>query len=102
MAAPLRKSSVFYSDLRAIVDYIAADKASSAYRFVDSVEETLELLRKMPEIGTKFPTSDDRFSNLRRITIRGFRNYQVLYDVRDDEVFVFRVVHGARDLPKLI
>jgi len=39
--------------------------------------------------------------DVRRATISGFPKHLLFYRFDDDEVFVLRVVHGARDLERL-
>ncbi len=62
MEVTLRKTSQFFSDLTSIIDYIAADNPDAAVRFLDAVEESLEMLRRMPELGTRIP-SKDKYAN---------------------------------------
>ncbi len=80
--------------------YIAEHDIRAAYRFLDKVEETFEVLRRHPRIGSR------RFSHiaadLRAWPVSGFDSYVILYFVTRGAVQVVRIVHAARDLEALL
>jgi plasmid stabilization system protein ParE len=39
---------------------------------------------------------------LRAKLVTGFTKYVVFYSVRDDGVYIVRVLHGARDIPRVL
>jgi toxin ParE1/3/4 len=80
--------------------YIADHNVRAAYRFLDKVEETFELLARHSRIGS--PRFDGIVAGLRAWPVATFRSYVVLYFVTRNAVQIVRVVHGARDIEVLL
>jgi toxin ParE1/3/4 len=80
--------------------YIANRNVRAAYRFLEKVEETFELLARHPRISS--PRLDGIVSGLRAWPVATFKSYVVLYFVTRNAVQIVRVVHGARDLEALL
>lgn len=86
-------------DLDGIVSYIAADRPASAYRFIETIEKSLQRLSSHPHLG-KVP--DDE-----KLSAMGYRflildNYLIFYTIRPKTVLVHRIIHGARDIQGLL
>jgi plasmid stabilization system protein ParE len=93
----VRLSSEARQDLMAIGDYIARDNPSSARSFVKALTDRCASLADMP-LG---------YPIVPRYEAKGVRrcvhsNYQIFYRVDGDQVFVVRVLHGARDYEALL
>lgn len=95
--AQVRWSLTAGNDLQDIEDFIARDSALHAVTFVDRVVECAETLLKTPQIGRIVPEFNR--PDLREVI---FRDYRVVYLLRNNEVLILRVVHGARDLLALV
>ncbi|MBD5130899.1 MAG: type II toxin-antitoxin system RelE/ParE family toxin [Ruminococcaceae bacterium] len=70
----------------------------SAQRITDKILDTLELLETSPLLGTEckeYPFNGTRYRRL----ICG--NYICLYKAIDDMVYVYHIVDGRTDYPKL-
>ena len=80
--------------------YIAARNVDAAYRFLDKVEETFDLLAHHPRIGS--PRFDGIVAGLRAWPVATFRSYVILSIVTRKAVQIVRVVHGARDIEVLL
>lgn len=80
--------------------YIAERNPRAAYRFLDEVEQTFDVLRRHPGIGS--PRLDHVVSGLRAWPVSGFGSYVVLYFITHGAVQVVRIVHAARDLGELL
>jgi hypothetical protein len=63
-------------------------------RFLNAVREGLESLEKHPHRFAKLETTSDR-SSFRRLLLKGFP-YLIVYEVFDDQVFVYAVAHASR------
>lgn len=94
------KRSTFFRDVENIGRYIAARNASAANRFLDAVEASVESLLREPGLGHE--AGFRRAVGYRSWPVRGFGNYLIFYKVREDEVVFARLLHGARDLPRII
>jgi toxin ParE1/3/4 len=93
----VRLSSEARKDLIAIGDYIARGNPLRASTFVE------ELVKACVEISST-PLG---YPIVRRYEAKGIRrrvygNYQIFYRVTGDQVFVIRVLHGARDYDALL
>jgi toxin ParE1/3/4 len=65
---------------------------------------TSAILRVASRLTTGAPCTfqSSELRNVRRTAIRGFPKHLLFYKVDSGEVFVLRVVHGARDLERLL
>ena len=82
-------------DLITIGLYIADDSPARAASFVAELEAKARDLAAWPASHT---ARDDISPGL-RVAVHG--RYLLLYRELDDEVRIVRVVHGARDLPRV-
>jgi toxin ParE1/3/4 len=82
---------------------IAEDNPRAAEAFLDAIEEVSSLLSATPEIGSPRYFSHPELQGLRFLPLRKFENYLLFYRARKDEkmIEIVRIVHGARDLPRL-
>ena len=100
MRAPrrLRLSPRAAADLEEIADYIARDNPVRAATFVDELEPKCRAVAASPELN---PARNDLAPGM-RMAVHG--RYLVLYrDLPDeDTVRIERVLHGVRNLPRLL
>jgi toxin ParE1/3/4 len=91
-------------DLNAIVDYIRQRDPKSAARFIDGFQSIRSDLRKHPGRGSPKYFKDAELDGLhfRSWSIPRFKDYLVLYHHNDEAVVVYGVVHGARDIERLL
>lgn len=82
-------------DLEDIEDYISRDNPDAAARLLRTIHEKCGLLSHHSAMG--FERTELR-PNLRSFPVG---NYIVFYLPSDEGIEVVRVLHGARDVPKL-
>lgn len=85
--------------MNAIADYhLQMVGAVSAEKITDRILDTLEKLAEFPLMG---PLHSDEF--LARMEYRKVLcdDYVCVYKLIDYTVFIYRIVHGATDYPKL-
>jgi toxin ParE1/3/4 len=82
---------------------IVGNNPQAAEAFLDAIEEASALLAATPEIGSPRYFSHPELQGLRFLPLRRFENYLLFYRALNDEevIEIVRIVHGARDLPKL-
>jgi len=80
-------------DLDAIEAYIRKDNPDAAVRTVLKVLGTIEQLAEFPNIGRP-----GRIASTRELVVGG-TPLIAIYGVREDTIFVYRVLHGARRWP---
>jgi toxin ParE1/3/4 len=91
--------------IRDLIDcfhYIGEDREESAMRLLRAAEDTLLELAQMPEMGVAVSFERSRDRKLRRWRIRGFENFLIFYCPIEDGIEVIRVLHGAREIERLL
>ena len=73
--------------------------AASAQRITDKILDTLERLGSFPYMGAQHPDPELARRDFRKV-ICG--NYVCVYKLIGSSVFVYRVVNGKTDYPKLL
>jgi toxin ParE1/3/4 len=81
------------ANLEAEADYIARDNSKAAASIVQAVHEAVNRLQQFPALGRP-----GRVVGTRELVISG-TPYIVPYRVRNDEIQILRVFHGARKWP---
>ena len=74
--------------------YIADDNPEAAYRLHDEIEQQVEMLIRMPEMGRP-----GRRRGTRELVIAG-TSYIAAYRLTKDGIKILRVLHGARRWPE--
>ena len=91
--------SPVWDDLRKIGKRIAKNNRDAADRFFTAAEQTFELLSQHPRIGRVRSFS---IPGVRSWAVSGFPNYLIFYLPTATEIQILAVLHGARDLPRVI
>ncbi|MGB8915442.1 MAG: type II toxin-antitoxin system RelE/ParE family toxin [Candidatus Sulfotelmatobacter sp.] len=81
------------ANLNAEAEYIARDKPQAAARMVQTIQESVDLLQRHPALGRP-----GRVTGTRELVVSG-TPYIVPYRIRDNEIQLLRVFHGARKWP---
>jgi plasmid stabilization system protein ParE len=80
------------TDLDEIVAYIAGDSLQAALAFLEEVFTAAETLTTLSERGRVVPELNDPL--VRELFIK---RYRLLYEIREQEIHVLAVLHGARE-----
>ena len=94
-------ANVSYSPLAAQdlfdnAEFIARDKPDAAYRWVEKIRQTCQLLADHPEMGEQ--RESHGFGPCRSF---GCGNYVIFYRSAPDGVEIVRIVRAERDVDKL-
>ena len=102
MSQPFRRNPCFTADVRKEFEWYWDEAGEEvAWRFEAAVERTLLALSQQPGLG--------RERRFRHPTLRGLRSFRVeppfkkllvFYRVEGDVIEAWRLMHGARDLPR--
>ena len=94
------------ADLFAQWHYFAIEVANIdlADRYIQSIEQTFETLKRSPGIGPPYKTSKPKLKKLRSWRVDHFPNYLIFYRplANDSGVEIVRILHGMRDLQSLL
>lgn len=89
-------------DLKAHFVYIGADKEEAAFRFLSAAEESFQDLARNPLMGAACQLRGQGTKTFRRWRVKDFENYLIFYRIIGDKIEIARVMHGARDLERLL
>ena len=73
-----------------------------AVRFRESARKTAQAIREHPHAGPPSRMGDLRFKNLRSWPVMGFDAIRFHYTVEDDVIRVIRILHGKRDVRRIL
>lgn len=82
-------------DLVEIGLFVARQDAAAANRLLDQIDQQCRQLAGFPELGRK---REELAPDLRSIPVG---NYVIFYRATRDSIQVIRILHGARDIPRL-
>ncbi len=96
----LRRSDDFNADVCRKWIYLQQFGEALADRFIDRVDQSLQLLARQPGLGRPGRYRHPRLTGLRVWPVANpFGDWLIFYWDRTPHVHLFRLVHGARDLP---
>ena len=90
------------TDLNQIVDFIAPRNSTAALKFLDAAVSEFRFLGDFCGAGVPRPSSHKSLARLRMWPIRGFNAYLIFYIPRKDFIEIIRVLHGARDVARIL
>jgi plasmid stabilization system protein ParE len=81
--------------------YVERAGEDVAARYLAAMENTRLTLCKQPDLGRLCRFRSQKLADIRSFPIEGaFGRHLVFYQILCGTLFVFRVLHGARDLPQ--
>jgi len=93
--ASVIRSPAADADLNAIFDYVAQDNPEAARGLIRRIADRAQLHADSPLIGSPCPKLQE---DLRSFVVG---NYVSFYVPIDGGIFLLRVLHSARDLPRV-
>lgn len=82
-------------DYLAILEVLTEQRFGRSEKFATEIDETFERLALFPEIGKRWLGQGHLFRTL------VIWDYSLFYSIRDRNVIVERIIHGARDIEAL-
>lgn len=83
--------------------YISEGSPAAARQFRTQAEATFQRLARMPNLGTRYEHDHPALAELRFLPLPSrFKNYLVFYRPIAGGIEIARVLHGARDLPRIL
>lgn len=90
-----------WRDIDAISDfYLEKVGVLSAQNITDTILDGVEGLAEFPYMGPIHPDPELAVQGYRKLVLT--KTYVAVYRVIDDTVYVYRIVNGATDYPKLL
>ena len=81
---------------------VEQDAPDTALRFMDAVEESVEQLLRMPNMGAPRPLKNPALKGLRVWPVKEFDEFLIFYLVQGETLRVVRVLHGKRDIGRIL
>lgn len=86
-------------DIEEIIDFVFEDRPSAADSIFEKFQIAFSLLAKNPSAGRK--------ARDKRLSLLGYRylvvgNYLIFYRIKSNAVYVYRVLHGARNYTEIL
>jgi toxin ParE1/3/4 len=86
-------------DFLEIIHFIAEDKPSAAEKVAERFEKNFLLLSENPMAGRTIRDNRLKLLQFRVLTVEP---YLIFYQVKNKTVFIFRILHGARDYMNIL
>ena len=88
-------------DLKEIFQYVAtSDSKEAANKLLDNLELTCSKLEKFPERG-HIP-EELRTTGIKKYLEIHFKPYRILYEIKNDHVYVHSVLDGRRNIQEIL
>ena len=102
MKLALRRSDYFSADFdHQYRWYLREASEEVAERYYEAVNATLDQLARQPELGHRRQFRHPELKGLRSFAVRRpFGVHPIFYRHTGSELFVERIMHGARNLPR--
>jgi len=81
---------------------VEQDAPDAASRFLEAVEASVERLLSMPYSGAARVLRNPALAGLRFWPVKDFDEFLIFYVVAGDTVRVIRILHGKRDLDRIL
>jgi toxin ParE1/3/4 len=94
------ESEFVFGDLQTVAQFIHHDNPFAARLFLAAAYDTFEFLARNPGVGRE--RADLGFPEIRSWRVEGFGRYLIFYRELPDRIQIWRVLHGARDLPQTL
>jgi toxin ParE1/3/4 len=82
--------------------YVTRSGEALAKRWEKAVTAAVLRVVSRPGTGTSCRFKSLELRGVKRTTISGFPKHMLFYRFNEGEIFILRVVHGARDLERLL
>lgn len=90
-----------YQDLDEQAAYLQQESPRVAIRFLEAADAALATLADTPTMGRVYDPDNPRLAAVRVFRIAGFPHL-IFYRPLDDGIEVLRVLHGARDIDRVL
>jgi toxin ParE1/3/4 len=102
MKRQIRRTIQVRRDIIDIYGYIYERSPQAAESVFDAIEQSIVALADMPGVGRRWNSPDPRLEGMRITPVTRYRNYIIFFRLGDDAVEIYRIVHGARELARIV
>ena len=99
----LRRTKQVREDLVEIYGFLHERSPRAAERVFDAIESSIRALALgATTLGRRWESRDPRLDGIRVLVVTRYPTYLVFFRLAGDVVEIYRVLHGARELQRLI
>lgn len=102
MTRRIRRTRQVADDLIGIYLHIHDRSPQAAERVLEVLERNIRALADMPGVGRLWNSPDPELDGMRVAVVTPYRNYLVFFRATPSAIEVFRVVHGAQELDRIV
>jgi len=81
---------------------IEQEAPEAANRFLEAVNESIDAIVRMPRMGAPKSVRNPPLRGLRAFPVTGFEEIRIFYLLQGRTVRVLRVLHGKRDVNRIL
>lgn len=89
-------------DIKSFFHHISKDDLAVAYRLLDMIEETHELISSSPKIGQIFTTTNPKLEGMRWFPVKDFPKHLLFYIEDEVQISVVRLFHKAQNISNIL
>lgn len=98
----IRRTSQVRGDIISIYRYIHERSPQAAEHVLDAIERSIRSLVDTPGIGHYWNSPDPQLHGIKVTTVHPYRQYLIFFRASEQGIEVFRIVHGARELSRIV
>jgi toxin ParE1/3/4 len=98
----LRRTKQVRDDLIAIYRHLHGHSPQAVERVLDSIERSIRSLQTAPGLGRRWDSPHLRLEGMRVLVVARYPNYLLFFRATDQAIEILRVIHGARELERII
>jgi toxin ParE1/3/4 len=102
MPRQIRRTRQLRQDLIDIYHYIHERNPQAAEKVLSAIERNIKSLLVTPLVGTLWNSQDPRLEGMRVTVVTPYRNYLIFFRPSNTGIDVYRVIHGARELERIV
>ena len=102
MKRTIRRARQVKDDIVKLYGYIHARSPQAAERVLNGIEQSIRSLLDAPGVGRYWNSPDSRLQGMKMTPVTRYRNYLIFFRDTGEHIEVFRVVHGARELNRVV
>ncbi len=99
---PIITSPKARKDIKAFFHHISKDDLTIAYRLLDRVKNTHELICNSPKMGQNFKTTNPKLLGMRWFPVKDFPKHLIFYIESSTQITIVRVLHKAQDISNIL
>lgn len=102
MRRHIRRTKQVRQDIIEIYRYIHERSPQAAEFVMEAIEKSVKSLLATPGLGRRWESPSAQLDGMRVCTVSPYRSYLIFFRAVNDGIEVYRVIHGARKLERIV